>query len=69
MFSALGFDDLVVRARSCATRRELANVDRVAARLRAYRGAGADGVAIVPSTAEDPEGPATLRALAGRCEL
>ncbi len=84
MFSALGFDDLVVRARSGATRRELAaavpvellnrvgalgDADRVAARLSAYRAAGADGVAIVPSTAEDPGGPATLRALAGRCEL
>jgi probable F420-dependent oxidoreductase len=77
MFSALGFDDLVRRARAGATRRELAaavpvelldrvcalgTADRVAARLRAYRDAGADSVALVPSTAEDPGGRATLRA-------
>ena len=77
MFSALGFDDLVRRARAGATRRELAaavpvelldrvgalgSADRVAERLRAYREAGADCVAVVPSTAEDPGGRATLRA-------
>lgn len=78
MFSALGFDDLVVTARAGATRRDLAaaipvelldevsalgSADRIRARLRAYREAGADCVAIVPSTAEDPGGRATLRAL------
>jgi probable F420-dependent oxidoreductase len=78
MFSALGFDDLVRWARAGATRRELAaavpvglldqvgalgTADRVAARLRAYREAGADCVAVVPSTAEDPGGRATLRAV------
>lgn len=78
MFSALGFDDLVRRARAGATRRELAaavpvelleavcalgSADRVAARLRAYREAGADCVAVVPVTAEDPGGRATLQAL------
>lgn len=77
MFSALGFDDLVRRARAGATRRELAaavpvelldrvcalgSADRVVARLRAYYEAGADCVAVVPSTAEDPGGRATLRA-------
>jgi probable F420-dependent oxidoreductase len=68
MFSALGFDDLVRRARAGATRRELAAAipvelpDRVGARLRAYHEAGADRVAVVPSTAEDPGGRATLRA-------
>ncbi len=77
MFSALGFDDLVRRARAGATRRELAaaipvelldrvgalgTADRIAARLRAYHEAGADCVAVVPSTAEDPGGRATLRA-------
>lgn len=77
MFSALGFDDLVRRARAGATRRELAaaipvelldrvcalgDADRITARLRAYREAGADCVAVVPSTAEDPGGGATLRA-------
>jgi probable F420-dependent oxidoreductase len=78
MFSALGFDDLVRGARTGATRRELAgavpvelldrvcalgDADRVAARLRAYREAGADCVAVVPSTAEDPGGRSTLRAV------
>lgn len=77
MFSALGFGDLVRRARAGATRRDLAgvvpvelldrvcalgNADRIAARLRAYHEAGADCVAVVPSTAEDPGGRATLRA-------
>jgi probable F420-dependent oxidoreductase len=77
MFSALGFDDLVRRARTGATRRDLAravpvelldhvcalgSADRIATRLRAYREAGADCVAVVPSTAEDPGGRATLRA-------
>jgi probable F420-dependent oxidoreductase len=77
MFSALGFGDLVLKARAGATRRELAaavpvelldrvcalgSADRVAARLRAYHEAGADCVAVVPSTAEDPGGRATLRA-------
>jgi alkanesulfonate monooxygenase SsuD/methylene tetrahydromethanopterin reductase-like flavin-dependent oxidoreductase (luciferase family) len=74
----LGFDELVHRARTGATRRELAaavpvelldrvcalgDADRVAARLRAYREAGADCVAVVPSTAEDPGGRSTLRAV------
>ena len=75
MFSALGFDDLVMKARSGATRRELAaaipvelldsvcalgSAARIAARLNAYREAGADCIAVVPSTAEDPGGRATL---------
>jgi probable F420-dependent oxidoreductase len=83
MFSAMGFDDLVRKARAGATRRELAaaipielldtvgalgNADRVAARLSAYREAGADCVAVVPSTAEDPGGRQTLGALTERCE-
>lgn len=78
MFSALGFDGLVRSARSRATRRELAvavpselldrvcalgSPDRVAARLRAYADAGADCVAVVPATAEDPGGRVALRAL------
>ncbi len=78
MFSALGFDDLVQKARTGTTRRELAAAipvelldrvsalgsrDRVAERLGAYREAGADCVAVVPSTAEDPGGRATLSAL------
>jgi probable F420-dependent oxidoreductase len=75
MFSALGFDDLVVRARTGATRRELAatlpvelldsvsalgSTARIAARLKEYAAAGADCIAVVPSTAEDPGGRAAL---------
>ncbi|WP_099184687.1 MULTISPECIES: LLM class F420-dependent oxidoreductase [Mycobacterium] len=76
MFAALGFGDLVRGARTGATRRELAaaipvelldqvgalgGADRIAARLRAYHRAGADCLAVVPSTAEDPGGRMTLR--------
>ncbi|VBA36799.1 hypothetical protein LAUMK13_01335 [Mycobacterium innocens] len=76
MFAALGFDDLVRSARTGATRRELAaavpvelldqvgalgGTDRIAARLRAYHRAGADCLAVVPSTAADPGGRMTLR--------
>ena len=83
MFSALGFDDLVGMARTGATRRELAaaipvellehvaalgSADRIAARLHAYHEAGADCVAVVPATAEDPGGRRTLGALTERCE-
>lgn len=79
MFCELGFVDLVARARNGAGRRELADTvpvelldqvaavgpaNRIAARLRAYHDAGADSVAVVPSTAEDPGGEATLRAVA-----
>jgi probable F420-dependent oxidoreductase len=78
MFSALGFGDLVRRARTGASRRELAaavpvellyrvcalgTADQVVARLRAYREAGADCVAVVPATAEDPGGRAVFRAV------
>jgi probable F420-dependent oxidoreductase len=81
MFSELGFLDLVKRARAGAKRFELAaavpvelldqvcalgSPDRIAARLQAYYEAGADSVAIVPGTAEDPGGAATLNAVALR---
>jgi probable F420-dependent oxidoreductase len=81
MFSELGYLDLVRRARAGANRFELATAvpvelldqvcalgspDRIAARLQAYHDAGADTVAIVPSTAEDPCGAATLNAVALR---
>jgi alkanesulfonate monooxygenase SsuD/methylene tetrahydromethanopterin reductase-like flavin-dependent oxidoreductase (luciferase family) len=81
MFSALGFDDLVGKARAGAPRRELAaaipvelldrvgalgTADRVAERLHAYGEAGADCVAVVPSTAEDPGGRATLSSIQER---
>jgi probable F420-dependent oxidoreductase len=75
MFSELGFGDLVQRARAGARRSELVtavpvelldhvcalgSADRIAARVEAYHRAGADSVAVVPSTAEDPGGRATL---------
>jgi alkanesulfonate monooxygenase SsuD/methylene tetrahydromethanopterin reductase-like flavin-dependent oxidoreductase (luciferase family) len=44
----------------------LGSPDRIAARLQAYHDAGADTVAIVPATAEDPGGAATLNAVALR---
>ncbi len=79
MFSELGHGDLVGRARAGARRQELADhipetlleqvcllgsTDRIAASLRAYHRAGADCVAVVPSTAEDPGGRAVLAAVA-----
>ena len=79
MFCELGYDDLVRRARAGAGRRELADqvpadllgqiclagsTERIAAGLRAYHEAGADCVAVVPSTAEDPGGRAVLGAVA-----
>ncbi len=81
MFCELGFLDLVQRARAGARRAELAtavpvklleqvcalgSAADIAARLQAYHQAGADTVAIVPCTAEDPGGAATLNAVALR---
>lgn len=75
MFIDLGFGDLVARARSGTRRAELAaaipfemarqlgafgTADEVAARLQAYLDAGADTVAVVPVTADDPAGRAVL---------
>lgn len=77
MFCELGFGDIVRRARAGVRRRELADAvpvelldkvgalgspERIAARLRVYHDAGADSVAVVPSTAQDPGGEATMRA-------
>jgi probable F420-dependent oxidoreductase len=77
MFSKLGFGDLVRRARAGARRSELVaavpvelleqvcalgDANGIAARLGAYLDAGADSVAIVPSTAEDPGGRAVFSA-------
>jgi hypothetical protein len=42
----------------------LGSADDIAARLAAYHHAGADSVAVVPSTAEDPGGRAALGAVA-----
>ncbi len=77
MFAGLGFGSLVQRARAGTPRSELAAavprelVAQVSAvgsrseileRLAAYRAAGADHVAVVPSTAEDAGGIAVLHA-------
>jgi len=79
MFSALGFYDLVGRARGGAHRRELAAAipielaeqigafgsrEQIVGRLQAYFDAGADTVAVVPVTAEDPAGQAVLGCVA-----
>ncbi len=79
MFSELGHGELVQRARAGAGRLELADhipvdllgqiglagsTERIAAGLRAYHEAGADCVAVVPSTAEDPGGRAVLNSVA-----
>ena len=86
MFSELGFPDLVERARGGARRSELAAAipielaeqlgafgshEQIAARLEAYLQAGADTVAVVPVTADDPAGRAVLECAAdtGRCAL
>lgn len=76
MFCELGFADFVERARSGARRSELAAAiplelaeqlaavgteEQVTARLRAYLHAGADTVAVIPVTAEDPAGRVALR--------
>lgn len=79
LFASLGFDSLVKRARSGASRSELATAipvelvagigalgsrDEIARRIAAYHDAGADHVGIVPSTAEDPAGRRVMDALA-----
>jgi probable F420-dependent oxidoreductase len=79
MFAQLGFGSLVERARAGAPRSELAaaippeliaqvgavgSAAEIADRLDAYRDAGADHIAVVPSTVEDPAGAAVLAALA-----
>jgi probable F420-dependent oxidoreductase len=84
MFSELGFSELVERARGGARRSELAAAfplelaeqlgafgtpEQVTARLRAYRHAGADTVAVVPVTAEDPGGRAVLECAVDTCRL
>jgi probable F420-dependent oxidoreductase len=83
MFSALGFSELVDRARQGARRSELARsipfelleqiggigtIEDVVARISAYHDAGADVVGVVPSTAEDPAGRRMLGAVSERFE-
>ncbi len=75
LFSELGQADLVQRARGGARRSELAKAigpelltqvcalgsrEEIRNRIAAYRDAGADTVAVVPSTAEDPSGQDVL---------
>jgi probable F420-dependent oxidoreductase len=84
MFSELGFPDLVEKARNGARRSELAaaipfeltaqlgalgSPEQIAARLHAYLDAGADTVAVVPVTAEDPAGRGVLQAVADSCRV
>lgn len=79
MFAALGFDALVADARRGRPRLELAAAipdalpaavgaigtrAEIAARIAAYHEAGADDVALVPATAEDPAGARVLASLA-----
>lgn len=81
MFAELGFSSLVARARGGAHRAQLASevprelltrvavigtTEEIAGRLAAYHDAGADHIALAPSTAEDPGARHTLAALAGR---
>jgi probable F420-dependent oxidoreductase len=78
LFSELGYAELVRRAREGVRRAELAKAigpellaevcalgsrEEVNDRIAAYRHAGADTVAVVPSTADDPSGRATLEAV------
>lgn len=78
MFTALGFGALVDEARSGRPRLEVAasiprellaaigaigTADEIAERVADYHDAGADEVAIVPATAEDPAGARVLRAV------
>lgn len=82
MFCELGFADFVERARSGSHRSELAAAiplelaeqlaaigtpEQVAARLRAYLQAGADTVAVIPVTAEDPAGRVGLACAVDSC--
>ena len=78
MFAELGFGDLVARARGGERRATLATAvpdsllhqvcalgsrDQVTRRVADYFDAGADVVAVVPSTADDPRGRAVLSAM------
>lgn len=78
-FIELGFGELVAAARGGMRRAELASAvpvellrmlcaigtrAEIAARLSAYRTAGASHIGIVPATAEDPAGARVLEALA-----
>ena len=77
-FRSIGYDDLVARARSGASRAELVEAipgelldavcmlgspTRIVGRIADYHRAGADHVGLVPSTAQDPGGHRLLTAL------
>ena len=81
LFADLGFGALVDQARAGARRAELVaaipldlaarvgavgNAGEIRARIAAYHDAGADHVAVAPSTAEDPAGRGVLDALTRR---
>jgi alkanesulfonate monooxygenase SsuD/methylene tetrahydromethanopterin reductase-like flavin-dependent oxidoreductase (luciferase family) len=83
MFCELGFADIVERARGGARRADLAAAipielaqqlgalgtpDQVADRIRTYRQAGADTVAVIPVTAEDPGGRTAFGCAADICQ-
>jgi alkanesulfonate monooxygenase SsuD/methylene tetrahydromethanopterin reductase-like flavin-dependent oxidoreductase (luciferase family) len=82
MFCELGFGELVGRARAGARRSDLAAAiplelaeqlaalgtpEQVADRIRAYLQAGADTVAAIPVTAEDPGGRTAFGCAAEIC--
>ena len=84
MFCELGFAEFVERARNGARRSELAAAiplelaeqlaalgtpEQVAGQLRAYLQAGADTVAVIPVTAEDPAGRTALQCAADSCRI
>jgi probable F420-dependent oxidoreductase len=84
LFARLGFGGLVDRAQAGAPRAELAgaipfellaqigalgHAGQIAARIAAYHDAGADHVAVVPITAEDPAGERVLQAVVGHTGL
>jgi probable F420-dependent oxidoreductase len=81
LFAGLGFGSLVGQARAGAPRSQLAaavprelleqigalgSAEEIAARVAAYHDAGADQVAVVPSTAQDPAGMHVLEAVCGQ---
>jgi alkanesulfonate monooxygenase SsuD/methylene tetrahydromethanopterin reductase-like flavin-dependent oxidoreductase (luciferase family) len=84
MFCELGFAEFVERARNGARRSELAAAiplelaeqlaalgtpEQVAGQLRSYLHAGADTVAVIPVTAEDPAGRNALQCAADSCRI
>jgi probable F420-dependent oxidoreductase len=84
MFCELGFAELVARARGGARRSELTAAiplglaeqlaalgtpEQVTTRLQAYLQSGADTLAVIPVTAEDPAGRVGLECAADICRI